>query len=64
MLVYLNVYGLTPYYAAWAGIGAFHSGVAVDGGEYSFGAVVEWGSGVYSIVPKTETGIALWETVF
>jgi hypothetical protein len=66
MQVYLNVYDLTPYnfYAAWAGIGAFHSGIEVDGAEYSFGAVVDGGSGVYSIVPKTETGITLRETVF
>jgi hypothetical protein len=45
MQVYLNVYDLTPYnfYAAWDGIAAFHSGIEVDGAEYSFGAVVDGG---------------------
>lgn len=65
MQVNLNVYDLTPYnfYSAWAGLGAFHSGLEVDGAEYSFGAIVDGGSGVYSIVPRTETGLTLRETI-
>mmetsp|Transcript_10561 Transcript_10561/g.20334 ORF Transcript_10561/g.20334 Transcript_10561/m.20334 type:complete len:189 (+) Transcript_10561:2950-3516(+) len=65
MQVNLNVYDLTPYnfYSAWAGIGAFHSGLEVDGAEYSFGAIIDGGSGVYSIVPKTEHGLILRETI-
>jgi hypothetical protein len=65
MQVLLNVYDLTPFnfYSAWTGLGAFHSGIEVNGAEYSFGSAVDGGSAVYSIPPRSETGMALRETL-
>jgi hypothetical protein len=66
MQVFLNVYDISPYnfYFAWAGLGAFHSGVEVDGTEYSFGGIVGGGSAVYSVPPKSEVGVGLRDSIF
>jgi hypothetical protein len=66
MQVFLNVYDIAHYnfYSAWAGLGAFHSGVEVDGTEYAFGGIVGGGSVVYSIPPKSEAGVVLRDSIF
>lgn len=48
--VYLNVYDLSPAndYVYSVGLGVFHSGVEVDGTEYSFAS----GAGIFDMTPR------------
>lgn len=52
--VYLNVYDLTSIngYAYWLGLGAYHSGVQVQGVEYAFGAHEYSTTGIFQGEPK------------
>ena len=49
--VYLNVYDLSPAneYVYSIGLGVFHSGVELDGTEYSFAS----GAGIFEMQPRT-----------
>ncbi|KAF9617091.1 hypothetical protein IFM89_033196 [Coptis chinensis] len=52
--VYLNVYDVTPIngYAYWIGLGVYHSGIAVHGIEYGFGAHDLPTTGIFQVEPK------------
>ena len=53
--VTLHVYDLTPWnhYLMKIGLGAFHTGVAIDGREYTFGGAQDGMIiGIFSHIPK------------
>ncbi|GAM21483.1 hypothetical protein SAMD00019534_046580 [Acytostelium subglobosum LB1] len=63
--VYLNIYDLHDVnnYLYNIGLGAYHSGVEVNGSEYSFGGHEYDFSGVFEIEPRTATGARFRERV-
>lgn len=56
--VVLNVYDLSPIndYISWLGLGLYHSGLEIDGREWSFGSGSGMGTGVFETVPKEVPG--------
>jgi len=52
--VRLNVYDLSPVneYIAWLGLGVYHSGLEVDGREWTFGSGEGSGTGVFECRPR------------
>ncbi|XP_010526233.1 PREDICTED: deSI-like protein At4g17486 [Tarenaya hassleriana] len=63
--VYLNVYDLTPMnvYAYWFGLGIYHSGVAVHGVEYAFGAHEHSSTGIFEVEPKKCPGFTYRKSI-
>lgn len=63
--VYLSVYDLSPNnaYLHSVGLGAYHSGVAVYGKEYTFGGGESSGTGVFSHAPTKADGCVFREQV-
>ena len=51
--VVLNVYDLSPVndYISWLGLGFYHSGLEIDGREWSFGSGAGSGTGVFECRP-------------
>jgi len=64
--VHLNVYDLhqANKYGYFFGLGAYHSGVEVNGKEYCFGGHEYSCTGVYENTPKTANGARFRESVF
>mmetsp|Transcript_50609 Transcript_50609/g.83902 ORF Transcript_50609/g.83902 Transcript_50609/m.83902 type:complete len:229 (+) Transcript_50609:79-765(+) len=56
--VSLNVYDLSPLndYISWLGIGLYHSGLEVDGREWTFGSGSGSGTGVFECRPREVPG--------
>ena len=54
----LNVYDLSPIndYIGWMGIGLYHSGLEVDGREWTFGSGAGSGTGVFECRPREVPG--------
>ena len=52
--VVLNVYDLSPVndYIAWLGVGFYHSGLEIDGREWTFGSGAGSGTGVFECRPR------------
>ena len=52
--VVLNVYDLSPVndYISWLGLGFYHSGLEIDGREWSFGSGAGSGTGVFECRPR------------
>jgi len=65
MQVFLNVYDLhhSNDYSYYIGIGIFHSGVEINGREYSYGGHEYSYSGVFDIVPRTASGAKFRESI-
>ncbi|KAJ8774053.1 hypothetical protein K2173_009484 [Erythroxylum novogranatense] len=65
VLVYLNVYDLTPIngYAYWLGLGIYHSGVQVHGVEYGFGAHEHSSTGIFEVEPKQCPGFTFRKSI-
>ncbi|KFK32585.1 hypothetical protein AALP_AA6G262400 [Arabis alpina] len=65
VLVYLNVYDLTPMnaYGYWLGLGVFHSGVEVHGVEYAFGAHESSSTGIFEVEPKKCPGFTFRKSI-
>jgi hypothetical protein len=60
-IVYLNVYDLNPnndYLYSW-GLGMYHSGVEINGTEYTFGS----GSGLFTMPPRNAPGARFREAI-
>ena len=65
--VYLNVYDLQEGIndrTHWLGVGAYHSGVEVNGAEWSFGHTPEDRTGVFRIEPRTADGCRFRMAIF
>ncbi|KAF9613828.1 hypothetical protein IFM89_012360 [Coptis chinensis] len=63
--VYLNVYDVTPIngYAYWIGLGVYHSGIAVHGIEYGFGAHDLPTTGIFQVEPKRCPGFKFRKSI-
>ncbi|CAI8599254.1 unnamed protein product [Vicia faba] len=66
VLVYLNVYDLTPMngYAYWFGLGVYHSGVQVHGVEYGFGAHERETTGIFEVQPGHCPGFTFRKAIY
>ncbi|KAL5074757.1 hypothetical protein RYX36_013741 [Vicia faba] len=66
VLVYLNVYDLTPMngYAYWFGLGVYHSGVQVHGVEYGFGAHERETTGIFEVQPGHCPGFTFSKAIY
>ncbi|CAI0420114.1 unnamed protein product [Linum tenue] len=65
--VYLNVYDLAPTingYVYWAGLGAFHSGVEVQGVEYADGKHDKPTSRVFEVEPRQHLRYKFMRLIF
>jgi len=64
--VYVNVYDLhrANKYGYFFGLGAYHSGVEINGKEYCFGGHEYSCTGVYENRPKTANGAKFRESLF
>ncbi|CAB9514762.1 Desumoylating isopeptidase 2 [Seminavis robusta] len=60
--VYLNVYDLNPvnFFLGPVGIGLYHSGVEIDGFEYSFASR---GGGIFKIEPRKARGVRFYQQI-
>lgn len=56
--VRLNVYNLSPVndYISWLGVGFYHSGLEIDGREWTFGSGEGSGTGVFECRPREVPG--------
>ncbi|MQL71193.1 hypothetical protein Taro_003507 [Colocasia esculenta] len=65
VLVYLNVYDLTPIngYAYWLGLGIYHSGVQVHGVEYAYGAHDHPTTGIFEGEPRQCPGFRFRKSI-
>ncbi|XP_075490768.1 deSI-like protein At4g17486 [Primulina tabacum] len=63
--VHLNVYDLTSIngYAYWLGLGAYHSGVEVNGYEYAFGAHEYPTTGIFEGEPRSCDGFTFRKSI-
>eukprot|EP00466_Bigelowiella_natans_P001737 jgi/Bigna1/140340/aug1.55_g15048 len=61
---YLNVYDLVKYnaYVHWAGLGAYHTGIEINGVEWAYGHA-ERGTGVYPCLPGSHPNATLRERI-
>ena len=63
--VVLHVYDMAwvNEYIAWAGLGVFHSGLVVNGDEYTFGGHPEASTGVFSAPPGEAPGCVFRQAI-